>query len=370
MIATSSARAQEQTATRLPAVEAGKAKAKSNDLTMTSATSASPSATPTAPEGKLARWLELQTVTLSARYRYSDTSAGVTTANLLSHKEAVEGRFKFDRQGNYSLNAGLFTGRQFNSSWDNEGWGTGKGQTNLALKQLYFAAKPVKGLELQYGGLYIIRGESTDITTYDSDAYIVGERISLKRPDKLFFDEVSITYAYLGDLDTPNINKRYYRLKQSNYHQFLVVKKINQRAAVSADYTFQWGRDTLHQAIRLSLPELRVLDTIRFENYQRTDPNPAYGFALYGEKTVAKRLTLGGGSGQIDPRYGSGLNSDPFDIGKRLFLSGSFQISPEFSVSGFVGPAVANGVPLPQRNRIHLVFSYELLKTLQRTGLF
>src|SRR5205823_10201419 len=119
---------------------------------------------------------------------------------------------------------------------------------------------------------------------------------------KLFFDEVSITYAYLGDLNTPNLNKRYHRLQQSNYHQFLVDKKIGKRAAVSADYTFESGRETLRQAVKLNLPELRVVETIRFENYQRTDVNPAYGFALYGEKTVSGGLVLGGGYARIDPR--------------------------------------------------------------------
>jgi len=361
--------AQEKSAAPAPAVELEK-KADSKEEDKTAVDSGTSSTKPKPAAGRLTRWFELQAATLNARYRFIRNSAGVTTSNSLQHKEVFKGRFKFDGEGRYSINAGLFSGRTFTGTWENTGLGIGQGQTNLALKQLYLAAQPIKGVEFQYGGLYLVRGESSEITTYDEDGYIVGERISLRRPDKLFFDEVSVTYAYLGDLNTPNLNKRYHRLKQSNYHQFLVGKKIGQRAAVSADYTFQSGRETLRQAVKLSLPELRVVDAIRFENYQRVDARPDYGFALSGEKTIAKRLTLGGGYAQIDPHYGSGLNADRFDIGRRVFLSGSFQLSPEFTISGFAGRGVANGVPISQRSRFDVIFSYNLLKSLQRTGLF
>ncbi|MCA1605015.1 MAG: hypothetical protein LC775_05990 [Acidobacteria bacterium] len=369
LAAKEAALAQEKTPGQSSTAEIEKTRSGSKEATKDSNTEASPSTKPQASDTKLARWFELQTATLNLRYRFIDTSAGVTTGNLLQHREAFKGRFKFDRQGNYSINAGLFTGRRFISGWDNTGLGTGPGQTNLALKQLYFSAQPIKGLEVQYGGLYIVRGESTEITTYDEDGYIVGERVTLKRPDKLFFDEISITYAYLGDINTPNINKRFHRLKQSNYHQFLISKKISKRATASADYTFQSGVETLRQAAKVTTPELRVVDFILFENYQRVDVKPDYGFALASEKAISKKFTLGGGYADIDPHYG-GLNADRFNIGKRLFFSVGYQISPEFSTSTFVTRAVANDVHLPQRTLFNVVLTYNLAMSLKRTGLF
>jgi hypothetical protein len=320
-------------------------------------------------QGKLTPWFDLQMALLALRYRYVDNSAGVTTLNQAQHKEQFKGRLKFDRQGKYSLNAGLSTGRNFIGGWNNTGWGTGDGQTNLALKQLYLSAAPVEGLELQYGGLYIIRGESTEITTYDEDGYIMGERVSIKRPDKLFFDEVSVTYAFLGDINTPNINKRYFRLKHSNYHQFLLEKKIGKRVAVSADYTFESGPETMREAIRVDVRESRVLDTARFENYQRAGATAAYGFALHGEKAITKRLTVTGGYAQIDPAYGN-LNADKFLTGKRLFVSSNLRITSELTFSIFATRAIANSVRVAQRTRLELVISYNLLTRLQRAGWF
>ncbi len=317
----------------------------------------------------MSRWFDLQMATLNLRYRYADNSLGIVTSNQLQHREVFKGRLKFDGDGKYSLNAGVFSGRTFIGTWNNTGWGTGDGQTNLALKQLYLSAAPIAGLELQYGGIYIIRGQSTEISSYDDDGYIMGERVTIKRPDKLFFDEVSVTYAFLGDTNTPNINKRYYRLKQSNYHQFLLEKKIGGRATVSADYTFESGRETMREAVRVDVHESRVLDSARFENYQRAGETAAYGFALHGEKAVTKRLTIVGGYAQIDPRYGN-LNADRFLTGKRLFVVTNLQITSELTFSAYATRAVANSVPVSQLTRVDLIISYNLLRRLQRTGWF
>ncbi|HYK89476.1 MAG TPA: hypothetical protein VE398_11945 [Acidobacteriota bacterium] len=320
------------------------------------------------PGNENIRWFELQSATLYSRYRYVESSAGVTTANQMQHKESFRGRLKLDKRGRLTLNAGIFSGRQFIGSWNNSGWGTGDAQSNLAVKQLFLAAVPWKGLVLEYGGLYLQRGESSEITSYDDDGYIVGERISIKRPDRFFLDEISVTYAYLGDTTNPNLNKRFHRLKQSNYHQFLVAKKFGKRIGASLDYTLQDGSETLREAVKLSAPEMRVLDTVRFENYQRVDVRPDYGFALYGEKLLVRRLTLGGGYAQIDPNYGN-LNADRFLTGKRIFLMVNFQIFPELAVAPYLTRGVGNRSPVAQRIRLDLVLNYNLLKSLQRTGL-
>ncbi len=320
-------------------------------------------------DGKITRWFELQTATLTVRTRFIETSQGITISNNLQHQEAFKARFKFDPKGNYSLHAGVFSGNHFIVGWSDTGLGTGEGVTNLYLKQLYLSAQPIKGLELQYGGLYFQRGESTEITSYDNDGYLVGERIILRKPKQFFFDEIAITYAYLGDLSRPNLNKRYYRLKQANYHQFLVSKKLGKRASMSAEYTFHDGRETMREAVSINMRRLRVIDSLHFENYQRMDVNPDYGFTVSGEKTLFKRLTLGGGYAQIDPNYG-GLNGDRFNKGKRMFVTATFVISPEFSLSTFLTRAAARRFAVSNRTRFEVLFSYNLLKSLQRTGIF
>lgn len=320
-------------------------------------------------EGKLARWFELQTATIGVRYRHAGSSAGATTFSQIQYNEAFQGRVKFDAAGKYSVNAGAFTGNQFVASWDDTGAGTGKPLTNLYLKQLYFSMKPIAGLEAQYGGLHILRGESTEITSYDNDGYIVGERLRLNRPKQLFFDEVSVTYAYLGDLNRPDIFARFHRLGESNYHQFLVKKKLGSRATVSADYTFQAGTETLHQAVKINTAGLRLIDSFRFENYQRLDVKPDYGFAASVEKVLAKRFNLTAGYARIDPNYG-GLNADRFNIGKRLYVVGTYALCPEFTVSAYATKAIANHVTLTNNYRFDLVLNYNMLKSLQRLGIF
>ena len=126
-------------------------------------------ASPPKPAGPLTRWVDVQNATLNTRYRFVDTSAGTTTTNQLQHRESLRARFKFDAPGKYALNLGVFSGSRFTSSWNNTGIGLGDWQKTLGVRALYFAAQPIAGVEAQYGSLFIIKGESTEITTYDDD---------------------------------------------------------------------------------------------------------------------------------------------------------------------------------------------------------
>jgi hypothetical protein len=264
----------------------------------------------------------------------------------------------------------VFTGNSFINGFNDTGVGTGQAITNLYLKQLFLSAKPSNGVEVQYGGLYFQRGESSEITTYDNDGYLMGERIIIQRPRNFFFDEVSATFAFLGDLATPNINKRWHRLKESNYHQFLASKRIGERAVVSGDYTFQSGNDTLHQAVRVNTPDFKLIDFFRVEVYERLERNTDAGLAAYLEKSlIQKRLTVGGGYAQIDRDFG-GLNGDRFNRGKRFFFNGSYRLTPEFTISTFYTRAFKNDFPIVNRTRFEVIFSYNLLRSLQRTKLF
>ena len=326
---------------------------------------------PSTAQAQVARWLEIQNATLNLRYRFIDTSAGLVTTRQLQHRETLRGRLKFDRTSKYALNFGLFTGTRFTSGWDNTGWGLASAQKNLAFKALYLSAIPVRGIEAQYGGLYIIRGESTELTTYDEDGYVIGQRVTIRRPADVYFDEISATVAYL----TPEpreiaISKRTKYLNDSpNYRHFLIDKKFGKRAGISTDFTYADGAKTWRQAINLKTPELRAIDTIIFENYERSSRSPDYGFAVTLDKAVNGRLSVNWGYASIDTQYGA-LNADRFNVGNRAFVMAIYSISAEFLASAFITRAVGNDVPLAQRTLSNIVFTYNALPALRRTGLF
>ena len=320
---------------------------------------------------QISRWFELQNASLNLRYRFIDTGTSVVTTNQLQHREMVRGRVKFDARGAYSLNLGVFTGTRFSSGWDNTGWGLASSQKNLAFKALFLSASPIKGIEGQYGGLYLIKGESTEVTTYDEDGYVIGERVSVRRPGNLFFDEISATVGFL----TANpreiaFSKRVkYLNDRPNYRHFLVDKKLTPRVALSTDFTNFDGSHTWRQAVNVKTRGLHVVDAVIFENYQRTNARKDYGFALTLDKALNQHLRMNWGYASIDPNYG-GLNADRFHIGNRAFVMATYNLSPEFLASYFITTAIGPHRTLPQRTLMNLVFTYNALPALHRKGLF
>lgn len=165
-------------------------------------------------------------------------------------------------------------------------------------RQLYFDAKPVHGLELQYGFIGINRGDNSEITSYDDDGYMDGGRLIVRKPNYLFFDELSATYGYLGDITTPDVIDRYQHLDKFNYHQFLLRKKITKWLDVSADYTWQIAH-TLREAAYVKTKPVKIADAVRVELYQRfnsiylPDAGDSYpsgsGFAVTAEKSSGRK---------------------------------------------------------------------------------
>lgn len=404
---------------------------------------AAPSNSQAPRECKLCRWLELQNATVSFRYRTTSDSLGIRNYNNFQHRELLDGRFKFDAKGKYSINFHGSSGYFFNWAYAGTGWGGGNQEAivkvnkalggtlpqvfidnfpnsdggNFWFRQLYFQAQPVKGLEFQYGSLPILRGENTETTSFDDDGYVAGGRISIKRPDKLWFNEISVTYAYLGytyridgagkiefidDVYRPNFFRRWQHLGKSNYHQFLVAKKLGDRAAFSTDYTFHERVDYMHEGLKLQTPELRVLDWVRFEAYQRIGDNtfntynvfgvPVYtgpttshsklGYSINGEKRLGGRFAIGGGFNDIDydfnlsnafyTGFGFAINGDRMGLGKRFYFTASAKLSDEFTLSTYMSKAFDVPVDRILFNKTHInaAITWDFLKTLKKTGLF
>jgi hypothetical protein len=319
----------------------------------------------------LGRWVDLQTGTISTRFRFTETSAGVITQQQLQHSEQFKARVKLDSAGAYGINFALGTGDQFVRGWNNTPFGTAAGTpngyaSNLFLKQLFGSAAPTTGLEIQAGGLGLVRGENTEITTYDNDGYIVGERVSVKRPQTFHVDEVSLTVAYLGDSTISSLGPRLHRLGETNYYQLFAAKRFGSRLASSADVTTVAGATTLRSGFKLETPWLRVPTSIRVEQYARIN-DPAYGFSICGERAVAKWLTLSAGWVDIDRYYG-GLNSDRFGSGRRWFTTDTINLGHELSAQIFYQHAAGNAYALANRQQLQLLLTYNVAKGLHRTG--
>jgi hypothetical protein len=320
------------------------------------------------PAPALKRWIDWQAGSVESRYRWIKNSAGEETSNSLQHKQAFKAGLKLDPEGKYSIQAMAGTGSSFVGSWDNLGPGIGEPAWTFNLRQLYVQAQPVKWLEASWGGQALNRGEHTEITSFDNDNYVLAGRVSVKRPDDLYFDEVSVSAGYLGDLNDPNVIKRFDRWDEHNYTQVLVGKKFGRIVALSADWTDINDVSTLRQAVKLTTKQwTRAIDAVRFENYQRVEGDEAYGFALSAEKAVHPKVVLAGGYADIDRDNGL-LSGDRYFRGKRVFVEPKIQVLPELTLSFFYTEAFDNDFAIPNDHRFDIVVQYNVLKALQKAG--
>jgi hypothetical protein len=321
-----------------------------------------------APPPAFSRWVDIDTASLQARYRYLETSQHVVTTRQVQDHVSLKARLKLDAKGRYSVTGMAGTGPTLTAAWNDTGIGTGDLVHAFAVKQLFLAAAPVVGLELSYGGLVPVRGESTEITSYDNDAYLVGQRVSVKRPEALFVDEISVTAAFLGDTGTPNVFRRFDRLDEVNYVQALASKRLAPWLRASADVTRVSSVSTVRAAAAITLSRGKPVDTLRYEQYARAGGNPAFGFAVTGEKKALPRLTVSLGWADIDLRYG-GLNGDRYNRGRRVFGAGTVRLWPELSLLVFGTHSFDDEVTLPNHHRFDVILAYNALATLKRAGL-
>lgn len=320
------------------------------------------------PSG-LGRWVDFQAGTVSARYRTIENSRGVRTTNQVQYSGLLSGRFKIDRGAQLTLNTIYATGNNFIGSWNNTSVGTGDFAGRWYVKQLYAAWRPASGVELSYGGMGFARGVSTEITTYDNDGYMVGERVSLRRPKDLFFDELTATNGYLGDLAEPSIFDRLDHLAgERNYHQLLASKTVG-RISASLDYSHLAGAPYVRLAIMGRTPELRVVDSVRLEHYSRFEDDPASGFNLHLEKAISSRLTATAGYADIDPLYRP-INADRFAIGKRFYGSAAMRLTADLTAHLFMTRSVDNDFAVPIGERIDVALVYNVLGALRRAQVF
>src|SRR5262245_39743409 len=307
---------------------------------------------------------EVQTFTLSSRYRIVENSDDDVTSNHVQFKDVFRARLNVDRQQRFTINVGVGTGSSFTSSWDATGIGTGAPAANMYVKQLYGAVAPIRGLELQLGGLYLNHGENTEVTSYDDDGYVMGERITLRRPSLAYFDEISVTRAALSSIDMPGVIRRLKLFAHQNYWQAQVVKHVGGSMSASADFTDVSGTETLRAAVAIHLPKGAPLSAVRFEQYRRVTTDPAYGFAVIGERPIM-RARLQAGYASIDPQYG-GLNADRIQRGQRVFFMATIPVMRELNMQLFATQAFGNDFQVTNRTRFDAVVTYDALSAIRR----
>jgi hypothetical protein len=319
---------------------------------------------PTAPVAKAHRWVDWQSAAVESRYRVIENSDGRTTTNQLQGRQTARVGFLFDPDHRYSVQVSAGTGNSFTSSWDPLGPGNGTPTWDPSVRQLFVSAAPIAGMTFELGGLGLVRGEETEITSWDNDGFMIGERVTLRRPRQLHLDELSITGGFLGDLTTPNVFRRFDRLDDHNYTQVL-AERVLRRVAVSADWTSFGGVATLREAARVTTKAWMPLDAVRVELYQRIEGTRGHGFAVAAERALTAAIAVSGGYSDIDPRNGA-LNGDRYGIGRRVFAETRIALLPAFSISAFYGAAIGTPFAVPSARRFDVVASWNVLKSLAR----
>ena len=317
-----------------------------------------PLAGQTAPED--APWLELQSMTFGLRYRMLENHLGSHFQNWSDHHQGLKLRLKLDRAARYSLTAVAFNGDSFQASWNLRGLRDGRSSNRVFLKQLFLTAKPRSGVEFQYGGLPIVRGETSEIISYDNDGYLMGQRLTLS-PGRVV-DDLTITAGYLGDFRSPSVTDRWHRLSEVNYGQVLVKKQLTDRLTATADFTDDDGERTLRQAFVIRPSSM--VDAIRLEAYERMNGPRAAGGAITVEKPFG-RTRIAASFASVDDDYRP-VNGDRYGRGRRLSLTGTTPIGRDASLQVFVTRALDGDLAMANHTRVDVLIRYELAAILRQ----
>lgn len=298
-------------------------------------------------------WLDVQSASFGLRYRLLENHLGSRAQNWSDHHQGLKLRLKLDPAARYSLSAVAGNGDTFTAGWNLRGLGA-ESSNRVFVKQLFVTAKPRERVEFQYGGLPIVRGESTEITSYDNDGYLMGQRLTI--------GDVTVTAGYLGDLRTPSVTRRFDRLTELNYGQLVLRRKLSDRLTATADFTHDDGERTLRQGVVFR--PAKGVDLIRVEAYERVSGARAAGGAITVEKPFGG-TRLAATFASVDDRYRS-VNADRYGRGRRLSLTSTTALSRDVSLQFFVTRALDDDLVMGNRTRFDVHIRYELAALLRQ----
>jgi hypothetical protein len=315
-------------------------------------------------DSPIGRWLAMDVVRLATRYRTIRDGGGVTRTNQLQAQQVGSGRLRLDAGGCVGVGFTLQSGTGFPGSWNNTGIGTGDARATIYLKQLYADVVPVRGVSVEYGGLGVVHGENSEITSYDNDGYLMGGRVTVRSPQRIFFDEAAVTVAYLGDLTTTNVLRRLEHLDSRNFVQALVVKHATPALSLSASYVDSdiEGR-VWRQGARIALDRTWA-DTVRLEYAVRANAPHDTSSAVTIEKAI-DRVTLAGGYAQVGPRLAV-LNADRYGVGSGVFAGATVQLPADMMAAVWTRRQIHADPSTASKLRFDAVLAWNVLRTLQR----
>ena len=314
------------------------------------------------------RWLDVQAVQGSTRFRWNENSAGRVTTSAVQWQAQLRGRFLFDEAGRYHVGAFATTGASFAGGWNNTGAGLGAFAHPFALRHLYVSAEPIKGLEFQAGGFAINRGLLGEPIAYDNDSYMVGERVTV-RPARGAVTQVAITTGHFGDIREPNVFNRLDSMADINYGQALLGFKVGSRTTASLDLTHEAGRDIIREGLNFRMPaSAKVLTLVRFEAYQRMEPDAAEGFNVGADAAIGK-LAITAGVMSVDAAYGP-YNGDRYETGTRYYATLNYPLSSQFALQLFHTKAFNIDFPIALAHRVDFVLIFNPTAALKRARVF
>ncbi len=234
----------------------------------------------------------------------------------------------------------------------------------MYLTHLFIRAEPWPGVELQYGSMDASRGQSTEITTYDNDAYLTAGRMSVRRPREMFFDDIIVSVGDVGYLFRPFVFDRTGAFSRQNYWQLLASKEVLPGLTLSTDYSVLEDDGMLRQGATWRVDQSWI-DTVAGEYGVRLQGGSHQtAFALRGEKQVA-RVTVQAGYANVDPVFGV-PNGDSYGRGNRVFTTGSFPLPLDLSVSWFAQKEISPPTTSFNDMRVDLALTWNVLKTIRR----
>lgn len=265
------------------------------------------------------------------------------------------GRLKFDAEGKFSLKAAVATGG-FAGDWQNMGLGEAPADARPYLKQVYLSAKPVDGLELQFGGIGI-EPNGTGIVGLSGAGFLMGERAVVRRADVLWFDRAAFTYGYLGALGRPNVWDRFHRLGQGNFRQAILEKSFAKRLTATAEFSGLSGAKTMTFTGHFDLGRGFAATG---EVYRRMSRLPDSGFHAGLAKTLGGRVTLEGGYAAVDRNFPH-LNADAFFEGQRWYWTTSTRLAKGLTMFSMFNRAVNSGYSPTHRTLAFVGLGYDVL---------